>query len=51
LDSSPIFFELFLIDGFGSREYNVCRHDRSPSLLIDYRNSHANSWAVARVVN
>jgi hypothetical protein len=23
LDSSPIFFELFLIDGFSSREYNV----------------------------
>src|SRR5262249_1668822 len=36
-DSSPIFFELFLIDGFSSREYNVCRHDRSPSLLL--RNS------------
>src|SRR6202030_3488703 len=37
LDSSPIFFELFLIDGFSSHEYNVCRHDRSPALLIDYR--------------
>ena len=36
-DSSPIFFELFLIDGFSSCEYDVCRHDRSPSLLIDYR--------------
>src|SRR6201997_3450205 len=46
LDSSPIFFELFLIDGFSSHEYNVCKHDRSPSLLIDYRNSHAKSWAV-----
>jgi hypothetical protein len=29
LDSSPIFFELFLIDGLSSREYNVCRHGRS----------------------
>jgi len=28
----------FLIDGFSSREDNVCGHDRSP-LLIDYRNS------------
>src|SRR5579864_9086868 len=35
-DSSPILFELFLIDGFSSREDNVCRHDRSPSLLVDY---------------
>jgi hypothetical protein len=51
LDSGPIFFELLLIDGFSSREYNVCRHDRFPSLLSDCRNSHANSWAVARVVN
>ena len=30
-DSSPIFFEFFLIDGFSSREYNVCRYDRSSS--------------------
>src|ERR1700758_3770065 len=42
-DSSPIFFELFLIDGFNSSEDNVCRHDRSPSLcspslLVDYPN-------------
>src|ERR1700726_1541327 len=48
-DSSPIFFELFLIDGFNSTEDNVCGHDRSPSLLIDCRNSHGNPWAVARV--
>src|SRR6202040_2103137 len=33
-DSSPILFELFLIDGFNSSEDNVCGHDRSP-LLID----------------
>ena len=38
-DSSPIFFQLFLIDGFGSREYNVCRHDRSPCLLFDYKHA------------
>src|ERR1700740_1711473 len=55
-NSSPICFELFLIDGLSSREDNVCRHDRSPSLcspssLIDYRNSHGDSRAVARVVN
>src|SRR4029077_4692640 len=28
-DSRPICFELFLIDCLRSREYNVCRHDRS----------------------
>jgi hypothetical protein len=50
-DSSPIFFELLLIDGFSSREDNLCGHDRSPSLLIDYRNSHGNPWAVARIFN
>jgi hypothetical protein len=32
-----------LIDGFSSREDNVCRHDRSPSLLI------ASGFAVSRV--
>jgi len=46
LDSSPIFFELFLIDGFSSREYKVCRYDRSPSLLVDYR--YATSCAFVR---
>jgi hypothetical protein len=46
LDSSPIFFEFFLIDSFISREYNVRRNDRSPSLLIDYR--YATSCAFAR---
>src|SRR4029077_1220508 len=35
-DSRPICFELFLIDGLRSREYNVCRHDRSPVLLGSY---------------
>src|SRR5579864_275065 len=35
-DTIPIFFEIFLIDGLSSCEYDVCRHDRSPSLLIDY---------------
>src|SRR4029077_4552158 len=35
-DSRPIYFELFLIDGLRSREYNVCRHDRSPVLLSNY---------------
>src|ERR1700740_3208030 len=55
-DSGPIFFELFLIDGLSSREDNVCRHDRSPSLcspslLVDYPKFHGSSWAVARVVN
>ena len=40
-DTIPIFFDLFLIDGFSSREYDVCRHDRSPSLLIDYRRAKA----------
>jgi hypothetical protein len=34
LASLRYLFELFLIDGFSSREYNVCRHDRSLSLLI-----------------
>src|SRR6266481_5725677 len=33
-DSSPVFFELFLIHGFSSREYNVCRHNRYPSLFL-----------------
>jgi hypothetical protein len=50
LDASPIFFELFLIDGFSSREYNVCRHDRSASLLIDYPETSTDwvkqSWIV-----
>src|SRR5579872_3278756 len=41
LDSSPILFELLLIDGLSSREDNVCRHDRSPSLLIDYRYAYS----------
>jgi len=40
-----------LIDGFNSSEDNVCGHDRSPTLLIDYRNSNENPWAVARVIN
>src|SRR4029077_15931712 len=35
-DSRPICFELFLIDGLRSREYNVCRHDCSPVLLSNY---------------
>src|SRR6266436_57660 len=35
-DSRPICFELFLINGLRSREYNVCRHDRSPVLLSNY---------------
>src|SRR5579863_191644 len=48
-NSSPICFELFLIDGFSSREYNVCRHRRSPSLLIDYRKTAVSAICSARV--
>src|SRR5215470_15624741 len=49
-DSSPIFFELFLIDGFSSREDNVCRHDRS-SFFVNRLPKFPRKLSIARVVN
>ena len=40
--------ELFVIDGFGSHEYNVCRHDRFRALLVDYRSGLLIEFVAAR---